>query len=815
MQPLTFFEIFLRQGFDGSNCAPDLFNSLGKGTRLRKYKLDSSFNELLPEIRNGDAPFVILVDKIVKLSPSDLHAITTFVQLNEKILGLTFDTEAIKKVYAFKHKKNFPLPRLTQKPRSIQMIPSWFCVLNREYLRKNGLLECEYQTLDFFLLELSEHLIKTSKNIFLLTPKHFDIDARMWARDIILMNSRRLASDYNHFIKKSKERKIDVPYQFQIEISGEYVTFPFEAKHASLNNDSSNPTFSVICPAYKSIFFEEMVMSVLSQTWEDWELVVLIDGPPEEENERLISILKKYASDNRIRFYCQENKGTGPTRRRLVQMAKGDFIVTIDDDDMFHHDALKIFAVALKNYPDIHVFRGGAQLFGLVDLYLRPRQRNIVSGISNDIFEATQPFAINRKVLTDLGGFVGDKCFGEAGEDSDLLIKIEKAKLKTYLIDKPMYLRRISTVNQTLSFRPDECMNHIRSLSSRHCPPGWKFSGIRFQKDGPFIKTITSYKHTKGGYEVVAATRFFDYQTLGESSHVLLDLEVTSLCNSTCSFCPREIIKRDNKFIAMELLNILAEQISQEKGSRQVILCGIGEPTLHPELETIVKKLFKAGAKVCMTTNGSLMNVDKFKQLADSGMVEFNFSLNASTAATHRQVMNMENSEDIKKNLSAILDYKKIAYPNIEINVSFVLCNGNQHEVFDFVEEWRSKGVSKIWIHPVNNRAGLLSKDITDVDIPRVQREYTDDDMVIVDVFQHLPEDGNVCKIVQSLDFISVDGDMLTCALDYKRIKPIGNLRTMTLQQMHLKKFLKNKQGEINNICHNCYFLPNILNVDE
>jgi Radical SAM superfamily./Glycosyl transferase family 2. len=809
-QNISTFEIFLRKGFDNSGNIENAsyLNSLDSSFKVSKYRLDSPFNKLIQEIRTGDSPFIIFADDIVKLPPLEAERLEELLKINKDIAGLTFYSNELKRVYGLQDKK--VLADSAAPPLIIQAIPPWFCILNREYLNQYKLLEFEYQTLEFLLLEISDSLSKTAKHILLLDSANIDMDLRLWVRDILLANSHRLASDYILFKQRhnSEGSELKIPYQFKIEISGEYVTLPVDEHDLPLKSKLSNPKFSVICPAYKSKFFEETVNSVISQTWDNWELIVVIDGPPEDEKERLVSILKNNTTDARIRFYSQQNKGTGPTRRRLAQLAKGDFVITIDDDDVFMPDVLKIFASVINRYPDVSVFRGGARLFGLVDLYLSPRQRTIVNGICSDLFEATQPFVIDRKVLIDLGGFEGDTNFREAGEDSDLFLKIDKAQLKTYLIDRSMYLRRVSTVNQTLDLRPDECMDHINCLIKRHCPTDWKFSDIHFHKDGEFIKVAISYQHDESDQMVVVATKFFDYQTLGESSHVLIDLEVTSACNSTCTFCPREEIKRNDKFISMELVNILAEQISQESGTRQVILCGIGESTLHPELEKIVENLFRAGAKVCITTNGSRMNLDKFKRLADSGIVEFNFSLNASTEETHHQVMKMNGYNRIISDLSDILDYKKKVYPDIEINVSFVLCNYNQHEVYDFVEQWRNRGISRIWIHPVNNRAGQLDKDVVNVDMFPVTSKFADDEMVVVDVFRHVLEDGNVCKIVQALDFISVDGDMLLCAMDYKRSALIGNLRDTPLRQMYLTKFLKYKRNEINNICHSCSFLP-------
>ncbi|MFC1849284.1 radical SAM protein [candidate division CSSED10-310 bacterium] len=805
-QASKIFEVFVRQGFEGSPLTPDVAFSFALDTPLRRYNVGSPFFNSLPELKKGDNSFFVFVDELVRISAYDLRTLAYYLLSHQDVPGIVLDSVALETLY--QNKTNSGMNRLFGKRRPVMMIPSWFCVLNREYLLKYGMKDCRYHTLEFFLFELSVRLARNSKKMKLLEAETFHLDYRSWAQNIILMNSSLLATDYETFIEKNSGYRESIPHQFKVQCIGKYITVTSDLQNEDYQATSQKPMFSVICPAYKSQFFAEMIESVVNQSCHDWELIVLIDGPPESERERLESVLKRYTADPRIRSSYQKNMGTGPTRRRLAQMARGDFLISIDDDDLFHQDILKVFAQAIRNHPGVNFFRGGTQLFGLVDFYLPPKPRTKINGISCDIFEATQPFVIKRSILEQLGGFIGDESIRQAGEDSDLFLNIDQAGFKTCLVDKPLYSRRISTLNQTLFLSPDECLTHIKTLIVKHSPPDWSLQDIRLQEDAGFVRAIASYRHHESNLQIIAPTKFFDYQTLGESSYVKLDLEISSTCNADCIFCPRQYMRRDNKFISLELIDLLARQIEQEPVNRQVILCGIGEPMLHPELVTITRKLFNAGARVCMTTNGSLMSVTKFIKLVEAGMVEFNFSLNAALANTHRQLTKLETFENIISSLRAILDYKKKVYPEIEMNFSFVVCPDNQDEVSDFVSDWSNSGVTKIWLHPVNNRAGLVAQEITTVDIASIRAEFIENERVIVDVFQYSPPEKNVCQIAQGMDFISVDGQMLLCALDYSRSFPIGKLQDMTLTQMHLTKFRKYKQGEMDIFCQQCSFFP-------
>jgi MoaA/NifB/PqqE/SkfB family radical SAM enzyme/glycosyltransferase involved in cell wall biosynthesis len=799
---LATFDVFLRTGFGGA--LPPAAAPAALPAAPHVYSLASAFHEVLEPIQGARGTYVVFADQVTRISEAALAAAQAELEAADDAVAWTPGSAAMRTLHGLTDAAAAEEPRYPLAP--------WFTIVKRAFLEETGLLNYKYQTLEFFLCEVSDRLCRSPRRVRVGAGVDDGVDYRTWARDVVLQGAARLASDYRIFEHAHRDHRprFETPLQFRVGVSGHYWNAPRGLDEAEARNgtEASAPLFSVICPAYKSEFFADAMRSVMAQTWSDFELIVVVDGPAAEEQARIVAVLDQYATDPRVRFEVQENRGTGPTRRRLAELARGRVIVSIDDDDVFHPEVLKIFAGAIASHPEHAVFRAGAQLFGLQDAYLRPRQRAVVNGIPADLFEATQPFAIARSAVIELGGFDGDKSFGEAGEDSDLFLKIDRSALQTCLIDVPLYSRRLSTVNQTLSFSPDACGAHVRSLIERHRPDGWRCSDLHFERDGDFIAGAISYRDEATGREVVTATRFFDYQTLGDGSDVLIDLEITSLCNAVCTFCPREAMERHDRFISMELIRILADQLRRSARSRQVILCGIGESTLHPQLVDIVRTLTAAGAKVCMTTNGGLMNVDKFRALVEAGMREFNFSVNAATAETHRAVMKLKNFEKIRTNLRAILEYKGSHYPDVEVHASFVCCTGNQHEVEDFVNTWRDTPATQLWIHPVNGRAGLLGPDVTGVDMAPVQARFAGDERVLVDVFTHKTSEGDMCKIVKSLDFISVDGDMLLCALDYRRSVKLGNLRTTPLRELHLDKFLRYKRREINEICHGCDFCP-------
>ena len=98
------------------------------------------------------------------------------------------------------------------------------------------------------------------------------------------------------------------------------------------------PMVTVIIPAYNSQeYIGRCLDSVLLQSFQDFEIIVINDGSKDKTGK----IIEKYAKkDKRIRYYEQKNIGVARTRNRAVRLAKGEFIAFIDNDDFIDEDYL-------------------------------------------------------------------------------------------------------------------------------------------------------------------------------------------------------------------------------------------------------------------------------------------------------------------------------------------------------------------------------------------------------------------------------------------------------------------------------------------
>lgn len=109
------------------------------------------------------------------------------------------------------------------------------------------------------------------------------------------------------------------------------------------------PKASIVIPTYNAeAFIKATLESIFSQTYQDFECIVVDDG----STDTTANIIKSY-SDARLRYHYIENSG-GPARPRNIglQLAAGEFIFLFDADDVMHPEKLEISIDAFQQYPE-------------------------------------------------------------------------------------------------------------------------------------------------------------------------------------------------------------------------------------------------------------------------------------------------------------------------------------------------------------------------------------------------------------------------------------------------------------------------------
>ena len=110
---------------------------------------------------------------------------------------------------------------------------------------------------------------------------------------------------------------------------------------------------SVMMPAYNAAeFLAIAVNSVLAQSYQDWELIIVDDG----STDRTAEIAAGF-QDPRVRLIRKENGGEASARNRALEEMEGEYLAFLDSDDLFLPDHLEKTVHYLEEHPERDAIR--------------------------------------------------------------------------------------------------------------------------------------------------------------------------------------------------------------------------------------------------------------------------------------------------------------------------------------------------------------------------------------------------------------------------------------------------------------------------
>lgn len=179
---------------------------------------------------------------------------------------------------------------------------------------------------------------------------------------------------------------------------------------------------SVVIPLYnKEDEVARAINSVLSQTFTDFELIIVDDG----STDTSLAIAKSF-SDRRISVLNKQNGGVSSARNHGIKHAKNDLVALLDGDDWWARDFLITLYQLSKKYPDASIY--GCQ-YVQVNSQNEIMRLNRFPDIKEGYFELyNHLFAINsssvllRKKVFEKYGYFDEKL--THGEDTDMWIRI-------------------------------------------------------------------------------------------------------------------------------------------------------------------------------------------------------------------------------------------------------------------------------------------------------------------------------------------------------------------------------------------------------
>ena len=227
--------------------------------------------------------------------------------------------------------------------------------------------------------------------------------------------------------------------------------------------------FSVIIPLYnKAPYVAKAIESVLSQTFADYELIIVDDGSKDDSAAIAAHVIEGHAN---CRLVCQENAGVSMARNKGVAVSKGDYLCFLDADDWWDFHFLEEMSKLIDEFPDAGIFGTSYIIVNETKHKTRVSPIGVEAGFEKGYINYCQVYAktlampltsitvaIPRLVFEEMKGFPkGIKL----GEDFLLWIHIAQ-KYKVAFLNKPLahYNQDVDAVNRGVGklYEPQEHM---------------------------------------------------------------------------------------------------------------------------------------------------------------------------------------------------------------------------------------------------------------------------------------------------------------------------------------------------------------------
>jgi len=113
-----------------------------------------------------------------------------------------------------------------------------------------------------------------------------------------------------------------------------------------MDQDLIVPKVSIIMPAYNAVnYISDAIESVISQTYNNWELIIIDDGS-KDSTSKVVS--EWQVKDSRIQYYYQENGKQGKARNLGILKSKGIYLAFLDADDLWMPEKLEIQIITIQ-----------------------------------------------------------------------------------------------------------------------------------------------------------------------------------------------------------------------------------------------------------------------------------------------------------------------------------------------------------------------------------------------------------------------------------------------------------------------------------
>ncbi|HDV8364878.1 TPA: glycosyltransferase [Bacillus cereus] len=235
-----------------------------------------------------------------------------------------------------------------------------------------------------------------------------------------------------------------------------------EKKKQHINNNSSLPKVSILIPAYNRPYYLELALnSALNQTYKNIEIIISDDSTNNEVNAMIQPYLREYEC---ITYVKNETPLVAENFNKCVELANGDYINFLLDDDLFHHEKIERMMKYFLTLENISFVTSYRELIDENGEILPPSTLNMKIAKETTLFEGKElgnymlknlknvvgePTTVlfNRDLFDGKFGYFKGKAYSAINDIATWLDMMRKGKV-VYMQEPLSYFRQHSGQNQ-------------------------------------------------------------------------------------------------------------------------------------------------------------------------------------------------------------------------------------------------------------------------------------------------------------------------------------------------------------------------------
>lgn len=533
--------------------------------------------------------------------------------------------------------------------------------------------------------------------------------------------------------------------------------------------------FSIIIPVWnRANVVGRAIESALSQTFKDYEIIIVDDGSQDE----LKKTINNYLS-NDVSYFRIPHCGVSAARNYALERAKGDYIAYLDSDNRWHPNYLLKMWDAL-NTDDIPK----KAAYCMYNLYKKDDKTGKIEldGVRGEQFDFKRLLVGN---YIDVNTFIHSRdCISKIGlwdtglrclVDWDYIVRIS-AKFEPAFVSEVLVDYFLGVEENTLTFNE----------SGEIAYDAVRRKNVKYEHPVTLCHDSIEYR-----WEDVSGKKYYNWMrmTYGELDTTdftangfpyMLQIEPTNFCNLACPLCPagRNEMGRERRHMTLEEFKSIVDDL--ENYLLFLIMWSWGEPFMNPNLPAMIRYAKEKGIKTVTSTNGQFFTDESYlKDLLTSGLTTLIVAIDSLYEDNYGAYRKKGSLNKALGGLRRAVELKRELGSETHINMRMVVMKQNEHELDSLRRMARCIGVDRFSVKTVNPSCDSSFSDEGIVpENPRYRRyEY------MKGSYQRVKIDST-CGSVWSMCGVHSNGDIVPCCYDYNGQMKVGNIHYQKISEV-------------------------------